>query len=304
MLRRIRIKNFQRHRRLDVETDRLTSIVGNSDAGKSAIIRAIRWVMFNKPAGLGFITKGKDETRVRLDFDGFGVSRIRSAKVNEYRLHVGGKTKTLKAFKNEPPDEVVEMLNVNGVNLQSQFDAPFWLGMNEMQASRALNEVVNLQSLDSARDKLTSMVREHNQEIKTTRKLMEAVVESEKELEKFNTKRLKALCKLADELVDQSVRDALIEQELTGVIDSIDDSQDLEIKLSIQLEALAGIKKAEALKTQIEEGVKEADELTDLIDECVAISHSCHELGTRLAEVHTLLKEFKLCPKCQTPLQS
>lgn len=41
MIRRIVLRNFQNHRRLRIDLDpRVTTVVGPSDAGKSAVVRA------------------------------------------------------------------------------------------------------------------------------------------------------------------------------------------------------------------------------------------------------------------------
>lgn len=56
-IKSIEIENFQSHKysKLDF-SERLNVIVGPSDNGKSAIIRALKWVLFNEPKGTDFIT--------------------------------------------------------------------------------------------------------------------------------------------------------------------------------------------------------------------------------------------------------
>ena len=49
-VRRITLENFQSHKHTEMEFGpELNVIVGPSDSGKSAIIRALKWVMYNEP---------------------------------------------------------------------------------------------------------------------------------------------------------------------------------------------------------------------------------------------------------------
>ena len=55
-LKQITLKNFQSHKDSTIQLDRgLNAIIGPSDSGKSAIIRAIKWVLYNEPSGDFFI---------------------------------------------------------------------------------------------------------------------------------------------------------------------------------------------------------------------------------------------------------
>ena len=71
MLEKLRIINFQKHEDLTVSfDDRITTIVGPSDVGKSAVLRALRWVLTNQPDGSGFIREGEKNASVVLRVDG------------------------------------------------------------------------------------------------------------------------------------------------------------------------------------------------------------------------------------------
>ena len=53
-------------------------LVGTSNVGKSAVLRALRWVLMNNPAGDKFITHGKDVAKVILELDnGLKIERER-----------------------------------------------------------------------------------------------------------------------------------------------------------------------------------------------------------------------------------
>ena len=62
-------------------------IIGESKQGKSASLRAIRWVAENKPAGKGLIRAGATEAYVEITLEnGIIIKRFISAKENGYKI--------------------------------------------------------------------------------------------------------------------------------------------------------------------------------------------------------------------------
>ena len=57
MIKHVRIRGFQSWKQADLDLEPLTVVVGESDQGKSALIRALESVMENR-AGTEFITHG------------------------------------------------------------------------------------------------------------------------------------------------------------------------------------------------------------------------------------------------------
>ena len=85
---RLNLSNFQAHESLDLLLDPgVTTIVGPSDVGKSAIMRALKWVACNNPAGTEFIRWGSKRAVVSIETDDGSVVRTRSASVNKYELN-------------------------------------------------------------------------------------------------------------------------------------------------------------------------------------------------------------------------
>ncbi|HAA42512.1 MAG TPA: chromosome segregation protein SMC, partial [Ruminiclostridium sp.] len=74
------IENFQSHKNTKITfKDGLNVIIGASDHGKSAIIRAIKWVLYNEPRGSDYIRQGANYARVTLKMsNGYTIIRERS----------------------------------------------------------------------------------------------------------------------------------------------------------------------------------------------------------------------------------
>ena len=102
MIESLSITNFQRHERLDIDFDKITTIVGTSDIGKSAIIRAMRWVVMNRPIGTTFMRRGAKSTSVTMKVDGTEVSRIRGKDGKVYKVN----DDTFRAFGADMPGAV------------------------------------------------------------------------------------------------------------------------------------------------------------------------------------------------------
>lgn len=158
MLEELRIKDFQRHTKLRVPlATGVTCIVGPTEAGKSAIIRALRWVCQNRPLGEAYVREGAGPALAELVFDGGRkLRRTRGKDTNLYRLD----DDEFKAFGNNVPDVVVTALQLADVNFQKQHDAPFWFALSPPEVSRQLNQIVNLGAIDEILGELGGRQRE------------------------------------------------------------------------------------------------------------------------------------------------
>jgi DNA repair protein SbcC/Rad50 len=145
MLQSLTVRNFQTHKKHVVELDRVTTFVGRNDAGKSALLRALRWVCLNK-APTNAMRWGAKFMSVSLTIDGHTVKRKRTKSGNLYSLD----GKQFRAFGSEVPDEIRKLLNVSEVNFQRQHDPLFWFSNTPGEVSRQLNQIVDLAIIDEA----------------------------------------------------------------------------------------------------------------------------------------------------------
>lgn len=156
MFTRLRLWNFQPHRRIDIDLGQITFIVGPSMKGKTAILRALRWVCLARPAGNSFINHEAKSCKVELTADDHIIIRRRGrTKPAVYKLD----GKVFRAAGLNVPDEIAELLNVSESNFQKQLDSPFWVVDSPAQIARNLNEIVNLDIIDSTLSELSSRIR-------------------------------------------------------------------------------------------------------------------------------------------------
>ena len=162
MIKELSLTNFQSHKDSSLQlSEGVNVIVGASDSGKTAIIRALRWLITNKPAGDAFRSTWGCKTEVELFTDDAHVVRSRD-KENEYVLG----DMHFKAFSTETPKEITDALNFSDINLQSQLDAPFLLSQSPGEVASFFNRVAHLESIDKGTSNVNSAVRELTADIK------------------------------------------------------------------------------------------------------------------------------------------
>jgi len=182
MLENLQIRNFGTNKSKDIEFDpNVTTIIGRSYIGKSWILRALRWVALNKPAGDSFINWDASEAKVKLTIDGRRIIRTRSKSINSYRL--SGRKEPYVAFGNDVPKDIAEIINLSEINFQTQHSTPFWFCETAGEVSRQLNSIVNLELIDSTLANIASEIREANVVVKVIEADLDLAVKQKKELD-------------------------------------------------------------------------------------------------------------------------
>jgi len=176
-LRKLTLRNFQRHKRIEIVLDpKITTIIGDTDTGKTSLIRALYWVTHNRPAGSGIIRKGSLSCRVSLTVGKTVISRTKGKKGNTYKIG----DQTLTAFGNDVPSVVKDCLKIEEVNFQHQFDSLFWLAESPTQVSKNINEIVNLGAIDSSQNYINKEVRNTKAEIRVHEERIKKLKEQKK----------------------------------------------------------------------------------------------------------------------------
>jgi len=166
MIQSIEISNFQSHKHSTLEFDPgVNVIVGSSDSGKTAIIRALRWLIWNRPSGDSIRSWWGGDTEVTLTLPTSTISRIKG-KENLYKLN----DIEFKAFGTDVPEEIQKEINFNDLNLQQQLERPFLLDDSSGEVAQHFNKVAQLDVIDSSMANVKRWIREIEQDNKARRK--------------------------------------------------------------------------------------------------------------------------------------
>ncbi|MHC4574387.1 MAG: AAA family ATPase [Planctomycetota bacterium] len=181
MIKSLEIKGFEKHKNSNLNfSDKINLIIGSSHIGKSSIIKSIKWLNDNIPAGEGFINHNMEECFVKVEFqdDNF-IERIKNKNENKYIVN----EKSLEAIGKKVPSEVKEITRFTNLNIQGQFDKFFLLQDVPGEVARKLNEIVNLQIMDGCIKRIKSKVNKKNQDIKY---LQNEIKEIKEEIKKYD----------------------------------------------------------------------------------------------------------------------
>lgn len=162
MIQKIQIMNFQSHKDSVLELHPgVNSIIGSSNSGKSAILRGLFWVVYNRPTGLSHIShwnrdkngNPKNPTMVKIQKNNYTLQRARTKDFNgyEYGISAGDAITNpdiLEAIGMEVPEQITSLFNFTEVNISKQMDAPFLLSESSGEVARFFNKIIRLDLID------------------------------------------------------------------------------------------------------------------------------------------------------------
>lgn len=298
MIEKLQIRNFGTNQKQDINfSPGVTTIIGKSYVGKSWILRALRWVTLNKPAGSSFINWEADAAKVRLSIDSTKIIRTRGRYANSYKL---GKQKLYTAFGNDVPADVAKIVNLGEINFQGQHEQPFWFCETAGEVSRQLNAIINLNLIDKTLANIASELRKTRIEIEVVEKsLSEAGKEKEalRYVEKMNSE-------LADvEQTKEQYEKTLREYSLLSEKLKLEECYHQELE-SVQQEASDG-SKVLAIGNNYLKVANCTERLSDLIRSVVTAKSKRLLLQRQVEECKEKIDEFTKgrCPLCGVKLK-
>lgn len=186
MIKSLDILNFQAHKESHFDfVPGVNVITGQSDAGKTAVMRSMQWVMANRPTGDAFKNwdaSPKDDIAVEITLDNASVALTRENGKNTYLLTKDGVDQSFSAIKTDVPEEIKQVLNLPEGNIQTQHQSYFLLQDSPGEVARKLNELIGLDIIDTMFKNINSKIRETTGQISMLKSERDGI---EKELEKF-----------------------------------------------------------------------------------------------------------------------
>jgi len=310
MIQRINITNFQSHRDTTLDlSPGVNVIVGPTDCGKTAIIRALRWLKDNRPTGEAFRSTWGGETKVDVVAENQHWFRSKD-KDNHY--HYNGTT--FAAFGTEVPHEIRKSLNLDDINLQMQMDSPFLISSSPGEVAAFFNQIAHLEKIDIGLKSLNSTIKKLGYAQESYETQAEQVLkdlsrfehldkaEADLEvLEQMEGDRLRVikssldLQKVVDQLnaVDDQLLDvehaALLEDPVNEILEMYDEGE------QIRADRMALSSNVEEIR-EINEHIQELETLTDLkkeVDQILRMWEARDALVKQMASIYTMSKELK-----------
>jgi len=175
---RIELTNVQAHAHTTLEpAPGLTYLVGPTNVGKSAIVRALRWCLDGGDGWLVLRRRGQEEIQVTVVFDnGWTITRRRAEYENVYEVtEPNGKKHVFDKVGREVPELVRKVTGFRSVvldrepyflNILRQHDPLFLITESPVSVHRQLSRLVDTDILEEASRVAQSDARKADTEIR------------------------------------------------------------------------------------------------------------------------------------------
>jgi DNA repair exonuclease SbcCD ATPase subunit len=174
----VSVKNFQTHVDSFFSLENgMNLIVGTSDSGKTALAKAVNFVIYNI-SDSEYVRYFSKQLEVEIHFeDGAIIKRIKGKDINQvsFKYPDDFDFTTYSAFGTNYPDEVLEFLGqpilskvLGALSYSEQKNKLFLIDLSPSLQPKVISAVIGTEDIQKAADILASDVRDFNDKIKTT----------------------------------------------------------------------------------------------------------------------------------------
>lgn len=311
---KVRISNYQAIRSANLEFEPgLTAIVGESNNGKSSIIRAIDSAINNK-GGDSFISYDSDDCEVVIEDKGNVIKWFKSKKQGKSFYDINGKV--LSKIGQKQVDEVAEVLRmpqipVNNerfkINFWKQLDYPFLVGKTSYQLFDFISNSSDQEIMFGIRDEAEKDLKRYKEEEVTigagidtkTADIVkaEATVKKLEPVNEFSLDILNKLTNIREEISSKIGAYGEYCRRLEKAIKSLD-------KLPQAIESLEkyynNIGKLYGSKKTLGSAISKYG---DVVSKIRSVEKRINMTDVEISGVEEGLAKFKVCPFCGSSLQ-
>jgi exonuclease SbcC len=274
----ITLSNFQSHENSTFEiVPGVNGIVGVSGSGKSAILRALDWVVNNNPSGDDFISHWADTCIVTIRDGNWSVTRVKGKGINQYILNIiGKKTQVFEGFGRDVPEPIKAILNIQDFNMRFQHNPPFLMNESSGAVSRYLNKIAHLDIIDKATSNIEATLKKEKGQAEFEK---QTVINTDEKL-----KRFVGLTDLEDDLIvveQQTDSCEKLEYSIVSIRklrDQVNESlafwNEMNIVLMLQPEYIQAYDRNEEIKSK----TKYYNELDKLQEDATVLMHELHSV--------------------------
>lgn len=312
-LERLEVENFQSLAKANIELGAFTVIVGPSNSGKSALLRAVKATVrnVNNPSA---VRVGKKLFTSALIFDGHRVSIERGKSSSTYRIELPNETEEVytKSGKDVPEDvqRVLGLPKPDGPDLtfSSQIDPPFLLDATGSVAAKTLGDLTNVSKLhDAARE--ANRRRAEASKMETIRRADAQAVAERMKSEFSNLRDQVITVKECKGFLDQVRENAKKGETIQRLLETLQITDSAEQQISAQIAAIPKPADIEALAEVAGRNLGTRHRILDyleILSKCAqaetGLTSSMKEAETSVdmygSEYDKVLREHGTCPVC------
>lgn len=305
MIQQVVIQNFQAHADTTINLDKGVNVItGASDAGKSSVLRALLWVIKNRPTGNSIHNwKNNAWTQVTIVTDQGIVIKEREKSKTAYSLYKNeedNKPEVFEALKTDVPSQVQDLLNISDINIQTQHQPYFLLGDSPGEIAKKLNELVGLDIIDTLFKNVNSKITDSKASVATKTNLIKELTD---QLEEF--KDVDEILEKVESIEKRSNKVEELESKVTA-------TEKLVIVMGDALEDIEEAREWLKVKTRYEKVKKDIDTfevnfkkfsevrflLSDMRENIASRKFLEEKIVDLQGKMKKTLSEYKVCPTC------
>ena len=287
----LEINNFRSHKHTRLEFAKgINAIIGLPDSGKTNCLRAITWLLKNRPLGMKIASDFLEGIpNVKMGFDNNFI--IELSKLSNKSVYCINNGDSLKAIGSDVPDEISQVANMTDLNIQKQLSSPFLICESPSEVAKVFNRITKLEKVDEAISLLTTDINSENKKLKI---IEGQELELRQQIEDLGN--IEEINNLNDDIQDKQKEIVDIENKIEGIEDLIssvnsynDEIDRLSIidKANIDYEAIIAIDNSVINLCGIIEG------LEDLIDEIESKNKDIEVFGKNIKSSEDDLSEIE-----------
>lgn len=287
------MKNFQSHKDTNIVlSPNITTFVGESGMGKSALFRLLKLVIKNEPRGVEYISGGETKMIGGVVFeDDVEVVRERSKAINRYTIHhPDGTSLQFEKFKTDIPPPVLEALEYQPIkidtdlsidlNFAEQLEAPFLLGDSDASKAKTIDGLARINLFNIALRNTNKDISNFNNESKSFQRQVEEI---DRQLEQYedlpqveeNLTKIEAIISTLEELQNKKEMYERFVSQQNEISQRMSDTEDV-------IERLKPI-------TTIEEDLRRMSLLIHQKQGYAALFNSYKRVGQEIEEMSAVL---------------
>jgi DNA repair exonuclease SbcCD ATPase subunit len=249
----------------------------------------------NRPLGDGIIRKGQSgNVFTSMETDTCTVTKEKGAKTNQYTL--SGEKEPYTGFGQNPPEEIVDALNFDEINIQPQLDLPFLVLASPGHVAQHIRSISGLDIVDKVTALIKSKLSAKSNLLSTRQEELKETKVKLFELEKIDTKRMEELIRKAEELMEENREVSLLENSLQKIVDELQDVEKTWITLPEDTASI--LEKGTATISDLEQAKVKVSNLTALLEELKEVKETWIDLPEDMEAIlekgSTAVSEHKL----------
>lgn len=296
-LEALRIINYQSHVDTSITFGRITGIRGESMNGKTAIIRALRWLLRNRPLGFRFNTRSDQEgkTTVKVKVDGIDISATKTDKEHVYKISGHGERRKISR---DVPQEVTDIFNLEEeVNFQYQLDSPFLIIGRPGEIAKAIAKAARTEQIDVAIKRITQKTNK----LLATKKVIDSDIEDLRQ-------SLSQISRIEEDVGPMVRRLGRINKKIDRAEGKVYKIEQLTRRINKINERLRLAEKSKEIKEQIkayehiQSNIADIEHKVELVSRCIWLDEKIKRNEgdkKKIADEYMhQLKTLRLCPTC------